>query len=132
MQGDRFVQRSVGDDVEDRCESFFLNDLEFISRRSDARRDVATAGVLRAVELLTAVKDFAAFFLDLADGGHHCIDGLGVDERTHERAGFERVADFHLLVGREEWFDDGGADGFVDDDAACGRAALAGRSDGAK
>src|SRR5262249_17061596 len=48
MQGDGLVERAVGNDVKDRGERFFLDDLELVTGAGDTWRGKAAAGELVA------------------------------------------------------------------------------------
>lgn len=68
----------------------------------------------------------------MLDGAQVCLDGSIVDERAHECALGELVADSDLGVGGCESFDESVCDGLVDDEASCGGAALSCCSDRAE
>src|SRR6185437_14515907 len=65
-------------------------------------------------------------------GGLEALDRLSIDQGTHERRGIQRIADAHLVVGVDQAALQVGGHGFVDEDAAGARAALAGGADGAE
>ena len=54
------------------------------------------------MQRFAAVEDLAALLADGGEGVLHVLHGAGVDQRPHERAGLERVADGHLPVGVDE------------------------------
>ena len=132
MQGDCFVECFVRNDVQNRRESFVLHDGHFVFSCGDAGPHVAAAGVLRSVERLAAVENLAALFLDFHDGLLHCFDGAGVNQRPHQCALFERIADRDLLVRSDQLLDQRVALRVVYDDAAGAGAALSGGADGAE
>ncbi len=55
-----------------------------------------------------------------------------VGQRAHQRGGLQRIADAHLLVGRDQFFDDFIGDVFVQEQPARAGAALAGGADRAE
>ena len=116
MQLDRLLQVVVRHQVQDRREGLALDDLGLRRHAHDRRLDELRAQV-RAP--LAAAQDLAAL-------------RLRRDERPHQRAGVERVADAHLRIGRDQSLGEGWEHGRVRDDPARGRATLARRADGAE
>ena len=132
LPGDGVVEVFVGDDVKDRGEGFFVDDFVMSLGFGDARGDVAAAGIFFPRQFFTAIKDLPAFGFQFGDGFLHRVNRGQIDQRPHQGAGFERVADGHLFVSGDESFGPFLLDGFVDDDPAGGGATLASRADGAK
>ncbi len=84
------------------------------------------------MQRLATEQDFTTFLAEALDRVLHGADRLGAYQRTHQRVRQARVADPHIPVGRGQPPDELVANGFVHDDAAGTRAALAGRAHGAK
>ena len=91
--------------------------------------DVAAAGKIRAVERLAAVQDPRAFFPRRRQGGLHVRDRARVDQGAHECSRLLRVPNRHLPVGVHEAPRDFLPKALMDNDAARGRATLAGGAD---
>ena len=81
---------------------------------------------------LATAEDLAALGLDLLDRVQVHLDRAGVDERAHQGASVERVADPDLLVGRDELLGEAVGDALVEEQAAGAGAALSGRAYGTK
>ena len=87
------------DDVQDRGEGLRLHDRPVILRTDDGGLDEVTTGFRQR---LAAREELAAGRLGRREGRLIALDGARVDQRAHERAVLERVADLHLRVGMDE------------------------------
>ena len=54
-------------------------------------------------------QHFPALLADAIQPSHHVVDGVAIDQRTHQRGRIARIADADLLVGGQQTFRDAGA-----------------------
>ncbi len=132
MPGEGVGQIVVRHQVENRGERLLANNLKIGLGAREAGSDITAAGKFFPAQDFAAVKNFAAFGAEKLEGGLHFLDGRGVNERAHERALVQRVANGHLPVAGEKAFGQFRLDGLVNQDAAGAGAALAGGADGAE
>src|SRR5262249_45660970 len=95
---DRLLQRVDLNEIQDRREGLGLHDRPFIPRADDGGLDEVTG----ALEYVTAVEDLAA---RAARGAHRrlvALDCLWIDQRPHQGAALERIADTYLAVGMHQ------------------------------
>src|SRR6516164_10846144 len=123
---DRLMERSHPNQVENRREGLGLHDLPLVARAHDRRLD-EVAGTLEDV---AAVQDLTA---RTARGAHRtlvALDRLRIDERSHQRALLERIADADLGVRVYQAPLELRSDRLVGKDATRRGATLARRADG--
>ncbi len=89
MELDRLVEGVELEEVEDRGEGLVAGDRHVVGRLDERRLDEEA----RAVDAAAAAEHLAALGLGALEGLHHVGDGGFVDERPHQDALVERIAD---------------------------------------
>src|ERR1019366_4378393 len=88
--------------------------------------------VTGASDALAAIEDFAPFLRDALECGEHLVYRAAIDERTHQRAALDGIANADVRVGGLEACHHLTGDSFLQDEAPRARAALTGGADGAE
>ena len=89
-------QIAIRNQIQDRRKRFFANNLETAARGGEARTNVASAGKFRAPQFFAAVNNFPARALQTFNRILHRRHGPFMDDRSHQNARFQRVADGNL------------------------------------
>ena len=129
---DRFIEITIGHEIKQRSEGFMTHNFQIGLGVRQARRHVTAAWILRALQPLAAVKDFAAFILQSLDGMLHHVDRALVDQGTHQSFLLQRIANRHTLVSGQQFLAHFVGHRIVHDHAPRRRASLSSGTDRAE